>query len=546
MSNTSLFHYALPKNEPILSYAHNSVERKELNKVLTTFLSQKVDIPLIINNKPVKTNKTLPLLQPHDIKHELGKYHLAGETDITNAITSCLQAKTKWEAMSFENRANVFLKAADLIAGKYRAQMNAATMLGQSKNVYQSEIDAICELADFFRFNVYFLSQIYQQQPISSDGILNRMEYRPLEGFVYAVTPFNFTAIGANLVCAPALCGNVVIWKPSPSQMLSAYWTMQILIEAGLPEGVINLIVGNDIIISKICLQQKEFSGLHFTGSTLVFNQLWKQIADNVLFYKNYPRIVGETGGKDFVLVHASAQVKQVATALIRGAFEYQGQKCSAVSRAYIPASMANALKTLLVQECKKIKMGHINNFGNFVNAVINEKAFMRIEKYITIAKKNSEAKIIFGGNCNQSKGYFIQPTIIETTNPKFITMQEEIFGPVLTLYVYDDKAFDDTLKLVNETSQYALTGAVFATDRIIIDKASEALAHAAGNFYINDKPSGAVVGQQPFGGARKSGTNDKAGSMLNLYRWLSARTIKETFQPPTDFAYPYMNSKKR
>jgi 1-pyrroline-5-carboxylate dehydrogenase len=443
--------------------------------------------------------------------------------------------------MSWESRANIFLRAADLIATKYRYHMNGTTMLGQSKSVYQAEIDSACELIDFLRFNVHFLSEIYKQQPISATGMHNRMEFRPLEGFVLAITPFNFTAIGGNLPTSAAMCGNVVVWKPANTQVYSAQMFMRILKEAGLPDGVINLIYVDGPTIGKVCFAHRDFAGVHFTGSTGVFNHMWKTIGENIANYKSYPRIVGETGGKDFVIAHRSADPKVVATALLRGAFEYQGQKCSAASRAYIPSNMADKVKQLLIDGVNSFKVGTVEDFGNFVNAVIDEKSFKSIAKYIDDAKNNSNAKILVGGNYDTTKGWFIYPTIIEALDPKYVTMCEEIFGPVLTIHIYDENEFEKTLDLVDQTSPYALTGAVISQDRQAVELATYKLRNAAGNFYINDKPTGAVVGQQPFGGARASGTNDKAGSILNLYRWLSARTIKETFNPPTDYSYPFM-----
>ena len=461
---------------------------------------------------------------------------------VEQAIQTALKVRTAWSNMSWEARAHIFLKAADLLATKYRFEMNAATMLGQSKNAYQAEIDAACELIDFLRFNVHFLSEIYKQQPVSAPGIHNRMEWRGLEGFVLAVTPFNFTAIGANLPSSAAMCGNVVVWKPSDAQIYSAQLFMRILKEAGLPDGVINMVYVDGPVLGNVCFKHPDFAGVHFTGSTGVFNNMWKQIGENIGNYKTYPRIVGETGGKDFVMVHPSADVDTVVAALARGAFEYQGQKCSAASRAYIPSNIAAAVKEKLVKAVQSMKVGTVEDFSNFVNAVINEKSFDKIASYISKAKKDKKAKILVGGNSSKKLGYFVEPTVIETSDPKYLTMCEEIFGPVLTIYTYPAAKFDKTLDLVNGTSKYALTGSIISQDRAAIELATEKLRHAAGNFYINDKPTGAVVGQQPFGGARASGTNDKAGSMLNLYRWLSARTIKETFNPPTDYKYPFLN----
>jgi 1-pyrroline-5-carboxylate dehydrogenase len=525
----------------VLNYAHGSVERDELKKTLAELKSQQIEIPMYIGGEEVKSGKLQPIHPPHETAHTLGHFHEGDESHLNRAIDAALAAKELWSNMSWESRANIFLRAADLIATKYHYYMNATTMLGQSKNVYQAEIDAVCELADFLRFNVHFLSEIYKQQPISSLGMHNRMEWRPLEGFVLAVTPFNFTAIGGNLPTSAAMCGNVVVWKPANTQIYSAQMFMRILIEAGLPAGVINLIYVDGPTVGKVCLAHREFAGVHFTGSTGVFNGMWKTIGENVANYKSYPRIVGETGGKDFVIAHISARPEVVATALLRGAFEFQGQKCSAASRAYIPSNMAHEVKRLLVEGVQSFKVGSTEDFGNFVNAVIDEKSFDRIAKYITEAKDNKDINILVGGDFDKKDGWFIQPTIIETKDPKYVTMCEEIFGPVLTIYIYDENKYEETLTLVDNTSPYALTGAVIAQDRTAVELATKKLRQAAGNFYINDKPTGAVVGQQPFGGARASGTNDKAGSMINLYRWLSARTIKETFNPPTDYRYVFL-----
>ncbi|MDR0793072.1 MAG: L-glutamate gamma-semialdehyde dehydrogenase, partial [Chitinophagaceae bacterium] len=479
---------------------------------------------------------------PHEINHTLGYFHEGEQKHVKLAIDAALKAKASWENMPWEDRAHIILKAADLLATKYRPYINAATMLGQSKNAYQAEIDSACELIDFLRFNVYYLSEIYKQQPVSSSGVQNRVEWRPLEGFVLAITPFNFTAISGNLPISAALCGNVVVWKPAYPQVYSAQWIMRALQEAGLPGGVINLIYTDGPDLGKIVFEHPDFAGLHFTGSSKVFSQLWNTIGTNISNYKTFPRIVGETGGKGFVLVHPSADVNVAVTALARGAFEYQGQKCSAASRAYIPSNLAEKIKEQLVAAVKSFKMGSVENFENFINAVISEASFKKITGYIDNAKKDKQVKILAGGNYDPSEGYFIEPTVIETKNPKSTTMCEEIFGPVLTLYVYDEHKFEETINLVDTTSPYALTGAIIAQDRAAIAFATEKLRHAAGNFYVNDKPTGAVVGQQPFGGARASGTNDKAGSQLNLYRWLSARTIKEMLVPPTDYRYPFLN----
>ena len=536
------FSYPMPVNEPVLNYAPGSTERETLKATLKKLKSEEIDVPMYIGSKEVRSNKKLALHPPHEIKHVLGYFHTGDEKHVQQAIDAALAAKESWANTSWENRAGIFLKAADLMATKYRSYMNGTTMLGQSKNAYQAEIDSACELIDFLRFNVHFLSEIYKQQPISSPGMHNRMEYRPLEGFVLAVTPFNFTAIGGNLPTSAAMCGNVVVWKPANTQVYSAQMTMRILKEAGLPDGVINLIYVDGPTLGKVCFNHRDFAGVHFTGSTGVFNNMWETIGKNMSMYKSYPRIVGETGGKDFVLAHKSADPDVVATALLRGAFEFQGQKCSAASRAYIPSNIAEEVKKKLIAGVKSFKMGTVENFSNFVNAVIDEKSFDKIKAYIDNAKKDKKAEIWVGGKCDKKEGYFIQPTVIEAKDPKYVTMCEEIFGPVLTVYVYPANSFEKTLELVNATSPYALTGAVIAQDRAAVELATNKLRNAAGNFYINDKPTGAVVGQQPFGGARASGTNDKAGSILNLYRWLSARTIKETFNPPTDYRYPFMS----
>ncbi|HRN71961.1 MAG TPA: L-glutamate gamma-semialdehyde dehydrogenase [Ginsengibacter sp.] len=533
--------YPLPANEPVLSYAPGTPERAALKKALKDLKKTKVDVPMYIGADEVRTGVKKDIRPPHETKFLLGQYHLGDKTHVKNAINAALKAKEKWASLSWDTRAHIFLKAADLIATKYRAVTCAATMLGQSKNAFQSEIDAVCEMIDFLRFNVHFLDQIYREQPISSPGLKNRMEYRPLEGFVAAITPFNFTSIGGNLPTSAAMCGNVVVWKCAHTQVYSAELFMQVLKEAGLPDGVINLVYTDGPTFGSIVFNHPDFAGIHFTGSTAVFKNMWKQIGENTKLYKSYPRIVGETGGKDFVLVHKSGNVDEVVTALCRGAFEYQGQKCSAASRAYLPSNLAAEIKKKLVSEIKTMKMGTVEDFTNFINAVIDEKSFDKLEAYIKRAKKDKNAKIIAGGKCDKTNGYFIEPTVIEALDPKYETMCEELFGPVLTIYVYDENKFDDTIKLLDGTSPYALTGSIFARDRAAIEKATQRLMNNAGNFYINDKPTGAVVGQQPFGGARGSGTNDKAGSILNLYRWLSARTIKETFVPPVDYRYPFM-----
>ncbi len=536
------FYYPLPVNEPVLSYAKGSKEKLALKAALKEFKSTKIDVPMYIGADEVRTGETVSIHPPHEHKHLLGQYHVGDASHVKKAIAAALKAKDKWANMSWENRANIFLKVADLLATKYRSHINATTMLGQSKNAMQAEIDASCELIDFLRFNVHFLSDIYQKQPISSPGIQNRSEYRPLEGFVFALTPFNFTAIGGNLPTSAAMCGNVVVWKCANTQVYSAQMFMRILKEAGLPDGVINLVFVDGQTIGDVIFNHPEFAGLHFTGSTGVFNKMWETIGKNTPLYKSYPRIVGETGGKDFVIAHKSANVDAVVTALARGAFEYQGQKCSAASRAYIPSNMAADVKKKLVETVKTMKMGTVENFTNFINAVIDEKSFDKLEGYIkNVRKRESGAKIWVGGKCDKTEGYFIEPTIIEASDPYYVTMCDELFGPILTIYIYDENKYEETLKLVDNTSPYALTGAVLAQDRYAVELAVNKLRNSAGNFYINDKPTGAVVGQQPFGGARASGTNDKAGSQLNLYRWLSARTIKETFVPVVDYRYSFM-----
>ncbi len=536
------FYYPIPANEPVLNYAPGSAEKKRLKEVLAELKSQSIDVPMYIGAEEVRTDKKVAIHPPHERNHVLGYFHTGEAKHVTKAINAALKAKDKWAAMSWENRANIFLKAADLIATKYRPYMNGTTMLGQSKSCYQAEIDAACEIIDFLRFNVHFLSDIYRQQPISSPGVNNRLEYRPLEGFVFALTPFNFTAIGGNLPTSAAMCGNVVIWKCANTQVYSAQMFMRILKEAGLPDGVINLVYIDGPTIGEVVFNHPDFAGIHFTGSTGVFNRMWETIGKNMGMYKSYPRIVGETGGKDFVMVHKSADPDVVVAALARGAFEYQGQKCSAASRAYIPSNLVAEIKKKLVAEVKTMTMGTVENFTNFINAVIDEKSFDKLEAYIKGArKKDAKAKIWVGGKCDKTEGYFIEPTIIEALDPNYVTMCEELFGPVLTIYVYDENRYEETLKLVDNTSPYALTGSIIARDRYAVEAATSKLRNSAGNFYINDKPTGAVVGQQPFGGARASGTNDKAGSMLNLYRWLSARTIKETFVPVTDYRYPFL-----
>lgn len=539
--HNAYFHYNEPKNEPVLNYAPKSAERIALQKAIADLKSQTRDIPMYINGKEVRTGDKKEIRPPHETGHLLGYFHAGDASHVTQAIDAALAARKQWADTTWEHRAAIFMKAAELLATKYRFKMNAATMLGQSKNAYQAEIDSACELIDFLRFNVHFLSKIYNEQPLSTQGFHNRMEYRPLEGFVLAVTPFNFTAIGGNLPTAPAMCGNVVVWKPANTQIYSASVFMEILIEAGLPAGVINLVYPPGAVVGEVCYEHPEFAGVHFTGSTGVFHSMWKSIGNNIAKYKSFPRIVGETGGKDFVMVHPSADVDAVVAGLARGAFEYQGQKCSAASRAYLPSNLAEEIKKKLVAEVKTMKMGPVDDFTNFVNAVIDEKSFNNLAKYIDGVKDaNGKASIIVGGGYDKSKGWFIEPTIIEATDPYYVTMCEELFGPVLTIHVYEADKWEETLEIVDKTSGYALTGAIFSQDRYAAELMTQKLVNAAGNFYINDKPTGAVVGQQPFGGARASGTNDKAGSLLNLYRWLSARTIKETYVPPVDYRYPF------
>lgn len=531
----------VPKNEPVLSYAPGTRERQLLKQALAEARAVSVDVPMYIGGEEVRTERKKPLNPPHDHQHVLGYYHAGDKNHIEQAINAALGAKELWANLGWEHRASIFLKAADLLAGPYRYKINAATMLGQSKNAFQAEIDAACELIDFLRFNVYFMSQIYQEQPNSSPGIWNRMEYRPLEGFVFALTPFNFTAIAGNLPTSAAMMGNTVVWKPSNTQIYAANVIMQVLKEAGLPDGVINLVYVSGPDAGEVIFNHQDFAGIHFTGSTGVFQGMWKTIGGNIHKYKSYPRIVGETGGKDFIMVHKSANAKEVATAISRGAFEYQGQKCSAASRCYIPSNLWEDVKKYVLEDLKSFRMGGTEDFGNFINAVIDEKAFDSITGYIETARKNPLNEIIAGGKYDKSKGYFIEPTIIETKDPSSVTMCEEIFGPVLTVYVYHAENFEQTLELVDSTSPYALTGSIFSKDRYAIELATKKLSNAAGNFYINDKPTGAVVGQQPFGGARGSGTNDKAGAKVNLLRWVSLRTIKETFVPPVDYRYPFL-----
>jgi 1-pyrroline-5-carboxylate dehydrogenase len=539
--STGFFHIPAPKNEPILSYAPGSPEKATLKKALSAARSQQLDIPMYIGSEKVYTDRRLPLSPPHDHQHVLGYFHEGDAGHVEQAIRAALAARSQWEQMAWEQRAGIFLKAADLIAGPYRAKLNAATMLGQSKNAFQAEIDSACEIIDFLRFNVAYMGEIYQQQPVSSAGVWNRVEYRPLEGFVFALTPFNFTAIAGNLPTSAALMGNTVIWKPAYTQIYSAHVLMEVFREAGVPDGVINLIYVDGPVAGEVIFKHPDFAGIHFTGSTGVFQKIWQTIGANIQLYKSYPRIVGETGGKDFVIAHPSANPQAVAVGLLRGAFEYQGQKCSAASRAYIPNNLWEEVKNSMIAELKTFRMGGVEDFRNFVNAVIDERAFDKIATYIEKAKQDPNVTVVAGGGYDKSKGYFIEPTVLETKNPQSQTMCEEIFGPVLTVYVYQAENFEQTLELVDQTSPYALTGAVFAQDRYAIELATQRLKHAAGNFYINDKPTGAVVGQQPFGGGRASGTTDKAGSLLNLLRWVSARTIKETFVSPVDYRYPFL-----
>jgi 1-pyrroline-5-carboxylate dehydrogenase len=536
------FHVPLPKNEPVLSYGPGSKERDSIKRALEEARSKVIDIPMYIGGEEVRSGNKKPVTPPHDHKHILGYYHQGDKSHLEQAINAAMGAKELWSQLGWEHRASIFLKAADLLAGPYRFKMNAATMLGQSKNAFQAEIDSACELIDFLRFNVAFMTEIYNEQPISGPGVWNRIEYRPLEGFTFALTPFNFTAIGGNLPTSMALMGNTVVWKASNTQIYSANVFMQILKEAGLPDGVINLVHVSGPDAGEVIFSHRDFGGIQFTGGTTTFNNIWKTIGTNIGNYKSYPRIVGETGGKDFILAHKSADAKAVAVGIARGAFEYQGQKCSAASRAYVPSNIWDDVKKYLVEDLKSMKMGGVEDLGNFINAVIDEKSFDSITGYIEKARKNPMNEIIAGGKYDKSKGYFIEPTVIVTKDPSSVTMCEEIFGPVLTLYVYDAENFEDTLALVDSTSPYALTGSIFSNDRYAIELATKKLSNAAGNFYINDKPTGAVVGQQPFGGARGSGTNDKAGAKVNLLRWVSLRTIKETFVSPTDFRYPFLD----
>ena len=531
-----------PENELVRNYEPNSKELENLlNKYEEMYHQKPIHIPLYIGKDEITTNKNLPINPPHDHQHQIGEFSMGNASHVEKAINCAMEAKNNWSNMSWENRASIFLKAADLLAGPYRDEMNAATMLCQSKNVFQAEIDAACELIDFLRFNVAYMQQIYAEQPESADGIINRLEYRPLEGFVFAITPFNFTAIAANLCAAPAMMGNVVVWKPAEAQMYSAQVIMKLFKEAGLPDGVINMVVADGPTAGDVVFNHKDFCGLHFTGSTAVFKHLWSTIGSNINKYKSYPRIVGETGGKDFIVAHSSANPMAVAAGIARGAFEFQGQKCSAASRVYLPKSLSSSILSKVIEDVNSFKMGTTGDPQNFINAVISEISFDRIAEYIEFAKNATDAEIIVGGNYDKSKGYFIEPTVIKTTNANFKTMCEEIFGPVVTIFVYDDKDFETILETVDDTSDYALTGAVYSQDRYALEYAMKKLENSAGNFYINDKPTGAVVGQQPFGGARGSGTNDKAGSYLNLLRWVSPRTIKEALVPATDYRYPFL-----
>ena len=540
MSN-SVFQVPYPNNEPILSYTSGSPEKEAVLSTYNKMYGEKIDVPMRIGNQDVRTDKTANMHPPHDHKHLLGVYHTASQSHIKDAIKAALEAKKAWSEMPWESRAAIFLKAAELVAGPYRSQINASTMLAQSKTIHQAEIDAACEYIDFLRFNVSFMQEIYENQPENSPGIWNRLSYRPLEGFVYAVSPFNFTAIAGNLSASAAMMGNTVIWKPSDHQVFSANILMKIFREAGLPDGVINMVLGDPEMITNSILESPDFAGIHYTGSTEVFRNIWSKIGANINRYKSYPRIVGETGGKDFIIAHPSSNPKEVATGIIRGAFEFQGQKCSAASRVYLPQSIADEVLVYLKADLKTIKMGSPADFQNYITAVIHKEAFDRLSNAIEQVKKDNNAEIIAGGKYDKSKGYFIEPTVVLTTDPKYFSMQKELFGPIVTLYIYEDKKWLETLKLVDETSEYALTGAVYSQDRYALEEAMKTLENSAGNFYINDKPTGAVVGQQPFGGARGSGTNDKAGSSANLLRWVSPRLIKETFVPAKDYRYPFL-----
>ncbi len=539
--NNAIYKIGLPANEPILGYLEGSKEREALTAELKKQSENVIEIPLIIDGKEVKTGKMGEFTMPCDKGHVLARYHMATENEVKMAVEAACKAQKKWEAVPWQDRAAVSLKIARLIAEKYRYVINAATMLGQGKNIFQAEIDSACETIDFLRFNASYMSQIYSEQPMSDASQMNRLEYRPLEGFVFAISPFNFTAIASNLSMSPAIMGNAVVWKPATTAILSNYYLMKIYQEAGLPDGVINFLPGSGSLIGNVVFNDPRLAGIHFTGSTWTFNSLWQEISKNLDKYRSYPKIVGETGGKDFIVIHESADIEAAATGVVRGAFEYQGQKCSACSRVYAPASKWPELKNKILNMVSRIKMGDVRDYENFINAVIDEKAYDSIMDYIEKAKNAKDAKILAGGNGSKDKGYFIEPTVIETTDPKFLTMREEIFGPVVTIYVYEDSKYEEALELCDQTSPYALTGAVFARDRLAVLAACDKLRYAAGNFYINDKCSGAVVGMQPFGGARGSGTNDKAGGILNLMRWISPRTIKETYLAPVDFPYPYM-----
>ena len=539
--NNAIYNFREPKNEPVLSYRPGSQEREQLEEELTIQKNQIIDIPLIIGGKEIRTGKTGKVVMPTDHNHVLATYHKASEKEVTLAIQAALDAKNEWMVLSWIERASIMAKAAELISKKYRFKLNAATMLGQGKNVFQAEIDSACEVIDYLRFNTFFASLIYMEQPRSESDTINRIEYRPLEGFVYTVTPFNFTAIASNLNTSVALMGNTTVWKPATSSLLSNYYFMKILEEAGMPAGVINFVPGSGSLISSVVLKHKYLAGIHFTGSNSTFNTLWKQVTDNLSIYKSYPKMVGETGGKDFIFAHSSANPLELATAIVRGAFEYQGQKCSAASRSYIPVSIWDETRKHILRMTSEMKVGDVTDFKNAVNAVIDEASYDKIMGYINKVKLSGGAKIIIGGKGDKSKGYYIEPTIIITEDPHYFTMEEEIFGPVMSVYIYEDNKYDETLKLCDETSPYALTGSIFSNDKYAMVRACRALRYASGNFYINDKPTGAMVGQQPFGGARASGTNDKAGSHLNLLRWVSPRTIKETLIPATDFKYPFL-----
>lgn len=539
--NNSINNFPLPANEPVLKYLNGSPERIALEKELERQSSTVVEIPLIIDGKEVFTGNTAEVVMPHNHSHTLAVYHKAGEKEVKMAIDAAMKAHVLWSEVNWATRASIMLKIAELLSTKYRATINAATMLGQSKNIYQAEIDSVCETIDFFRFNVAFANEIYKNQPISTNSQINRMEYRPLEGFVFAVSPFNFTSIACNLNMSPVLMGNTTLWKPATTAILSNYWLMKIFMEAGLPAGVVNFLPGSGALIGNVVLNSKDFGGLHFTGSNATFNSLWQQVGEKLSSYKSYPRLVGETGGKDYIFVHPSADVHEVATAAFCGAFEFQGQKCSAASRMYVPQSLWGKIKNEMTVLSEEVKMGDVRDSGNFINAVIDEASFDNIVSYIEYVKQSNDAEIIFGGTYNKSVGYFIAPTLVQTTDPHFKSMEEEIFGPFLTVYVYDDDKLEEAAELCNTTSPYGLTGSVFGKDRIEVMKLCSKLTYSAGNFYINDKPTGAVVGKQPFGGSRASGTNDKAGSLFNLIRWVSPRAIKETLVPPTDIFYDYM-----